>query len=474
MDLLQLEILKAQKKKQPTLNLKNHCFDKQLSFLEDPSDYIMAVTSRRAGKTTACAYHLLQTALQCPSTLSVYITLARTNAKQIVWPVLHELNRAHRLGGIANESDLIFRFPNGSRIWCSGAATSVEVDRFRGHAFKLVYLDEAQSFGHHLSSLIDDVLRFAVLDYRGQIRMIGTPGPVPVGFYHDVWADKIKGWSKHHWTVFDNPFIQKKRGQSAKEYLAQELERRGLNEADPTIQREIFGKFVVDTRTLVLHYEASANHFESLPRDLTYVFGIDIGFEDSDAIAVLGFSHQSPVTYLVFESIKSKQGFSELVSEIERLTKIYQPIKLMIDEGGLGKKLAEEMRRRYRIPVQPADKARKFENIEILNDCLRTRRFMAKKDSRFANDAMLLEWDFEKMRPDKKVVSSRFHSDIIDAVLYGFKESPAYSWQPSAPKPRLGSAEWGKEEEKRMFEEDYERLIAQQEDKDVPALDWLL
>lgn len=434
----------------------------------------MAVTSRRAGKSTACAIHLLYAALKHPGTLSVYITLARTNAKGIIWPVLLELNREYKLGGIPNESDLILKFPNGSRVWASGAATSVEIDRFRGHAFKLVYIDEAQSFGNHLHNLIDDVLRFAVMDYRGQIRMIGTPGPVPVGYYHDVWSDKIKGWSKHHWTVFDNPFIQKKRGQSPEEYLKEELERRGLTEQDPTIQREVFGKFVIDRRKLVIDYAEDRNDYGEPPRGLTYIFGIDIGFEDADAIAVLGFDYTSPTTYLVEECVKSKQGLTELIGTIERLREKYKPIKLMIDEGGLGKKLAEEMRRRYQIPVQPADKARKFENIEILNDCLRTKRFLAKRDSRFANDAMLLEWDFERMRPDKKYVSDRFHSDIIDAVLYGFKESPAFNWQPEAIKPKVGTPEWGKQEEQRMYQEEYERMISEGEQDEVPKLDWIL
>lgn len=432
----------------------------------------MAVTSRRAGKTTACAFHLLHTALTNPNSLCVYITLARTNAKGIIWPVLHDLNRQYQLGGIANESDLVFRFPNGSRVWASGAATSVEIDRFRGHAFKLVYIDEAQSFGTFLKQLIDDVLRFAVMDYRGQIRMIGTPGPVPVGYYHDVWVDKIKGWAKHHWTVFDNPYIQQKRGQSPEEYLEEELRNRGLTREDPTIQREVFGKFVVDASKLVINYSDTRNHFQELPRDLVYIFGIDIGFEDADAIAVLGYSPNSPTTFLIEEVVHSKQGFTELVRHIEELRRRYRPVKMMIDEGGLGKKLAEEMRRRYLIPVQPADKARKFENIEMLNDSLRTGRFMARKDSRFANDAMLLEWDYEKMRPDKKVVSDRFHSDIIDAVLYGFKESPAYSWQPEPIKPKIGTLEWGKLEEQRMYDAELEKLQRENEESTL-GLDWL-
>jgi hypothetical protein len=465
-------IQKLEAKTAPDFEVRDLCFDKQIAFIEDKADYIMAVTSRRAGKTTACAFHLLSTALQNSNSLSVYITLARTNAKGIVWPVLHELNREYKLGGVANESDLIFRFPNGSRIWASGAATSVEIDRFRGHAFKLVYIDEAQSFGNHLSSLIDDVLRFAVMDYRGQIRMIGTPGPVPVGYYHDVWADKIRGWNKHHWTVFDNPFIQQKRGQSPKEYLDEELKNRGLTEDNPTIQREVFGRFVVDSSKLVLNYEGARNDYTNLPRGLNYVFGIDVGFEDADAIAVIGFTHTEPTTYLIEEHLVNKQGLTELVGAIERLRERYKPIKLMIDEGGLGKKLAEEMRRRHRIPVQPAEKQRKFETIEFLNDALRTKRFMAKKDSRFANDAMLLEWDFEKMRPDKKVVSDRFHSDIIDAVLYAFKESPAYSWAPEPIKPKIGTPEWGKQEEERMYQASLERLTKEKEESDL-GLDWL-
>ena len=148
----------------------------------------------------------------------------------------------------------------------------------------------------------------------------------------------------------------------------------------------------------------------------------------------------------------------------------FEPFKMMIDEGGLGKKLAEEMRRRYRIPVQGADKTRKFETIEMMNDCLRTGKLMAKKDSRFAHDSMLLEWDFERSRPDKKVVSDRFHSDIIDAVLYGFKESPAFAWEPDPVKPKQGTPEWGKAEKEKMYQEALEHFQKEEIDNELDFL----
>ncbi len=117
-----------------------------------------------------------------------------------------------------------------------------------------------------------------------------------------------------------------------------------------------------------------------------------------------------------------------------------------MDEGGLGKKIAEEMRRRHGIPVQPADKARKMENVAFLNDALRTGRFKAKKESRFAQDSYLVEIDREKTTPDRLVVKSSYHSDVIDAVLYAFKESPSYAYQTPPVKPKHGTKEWAEAE----------------------------
>jgi hypothetical protein len=453
------------------LNLNELCFDKQLAFLTDKSLFAMAVTSRRAGKTTACALHLLNTAMSTSKCVCLYIAPARTNAKKIIWPMLHEFNREYELGAISNESDLSFRFTNGSMIYVSGAATAGEVDRFRGLALKLTYVDESQDFGNYLEQLINDVLVPASFDNKGQIRLIGTPGPVPVGYYYDAYQSK--GWSHHAWTIFDNPWIQRKRGESAQALLEQEMERRGVDESDPTIQREIFGRFVVDTKRLVIDYNPSINDFDTLPASVNrFILGIDLGFNDADAIAVLGYGDASYTTYLVDECIETKQGLTELVHQVERLVSIYKPYKMMIDAGGIGKKLAEEMRRRYKIPVQDADKKRKFENIEILNDCLRTQRFMAKKTSRFANDSRLMEWDFDKITPDKRVVSDRFHSDIIDAVLYGFKESPAFTWEAPQIKPKIGTERWGREEEARMFESELERFTKQESDSQL-GLEWI-
>lgn len=453
------------------LNLNDLCFDKQLQFINDSSQFAMAVTSRRAGKTTACALHLLSTAICKPKSRCLYLHPVRLDAKRVLWPMLHDFNRDYKLNGVANEAELYFRFPNGSIIYVSGAATAGEISRFRGLELTLTYIDESQSFGNYLEQLINDVLVPASFDNKGQIRLIGTPGALPVGYYADAYHSK--GWSHHAWTLFDNPWIQKKRHESPQAILLQEMERRGVSENDPTIQREIFGRFVIDSKKLVIDYDPLLNHFDTLPTaKWKHILGIDIGYEDADAIAVLCYCDASPTTYLIDEIISVKQGLTDLVRQVQELIIRYQPHKMMIDEGGLGKKLAEEMRRRYKIPVQAADKTRKFETIEMLNDCLRTSKFMARKDSKFVNDSMLMEWDFEKSTPEKRVVSERFHSDIIDATLYGFKESPAFTWEPIVKGPMVGTPEWGRAQEREMFEKALEHFN-KQEQENLSGLEWI-
>ncbi len=445
----------------PAFHVEHLLFDKQLEFVNDPNPFKTAVCSRRSGKTFACAAHLVATALKFPGTSSLYITISRNNAKKIIWPTLQEIILGNQLEAKSDLTELSIRFKNGSIIYVSGANDATEIEKFRGLALKLVYLDECQSFRAYIQTLIDDIITPALMDYAGSLCLIGTPGAVPVGYFHDC-ATKHKSWSNHAWTFFDNPHITEKSGMSHQQLLNRELERRGVDINDPTIQREWFGRWVLDAESLLLRYEPAKNHYIDLPpANYDYIMGIDLGFVDADAIAVLAWSESVPETFLVAESVVPKQGITELVHGIQALAKEFPISKMVIDEGGLGKKIAEEIRRRHHIPVLPADKTRKFENYALLNDALRSGRFKAKSTSRFAQDSYLLEIDRDKTTPDKIKVKDSFHSDIVDSVLYAFRESPAFSYQPPKPTHKRGTPEWAKEQVtdmEREAEEYFEKL----------------
>lgn len=445
----------------PNFRLDAFLFKEQLALAIDPSKFATAVCSVRAGKTITCAADLIQTCLTKPGTVSLYITLARSSAKRIIWPELHKINRDFKLGGVPNESDLSFKFPNGSIIYCSGASDSAEIEKFRGLSnVALAYLDESQAFRSHIKELVEEILIKRLYDTNGRLRLIGTPGPIPSGYFYN--ASQSPQWSHHAWTLHSNPWIEKKSGCTVAELIAQDCARKGVGLDDPSIQRECFGRWVLDANSLLLEYQPERNHYDELPKgNYVYLLGMDFGFEDADSFTVLGWREGSPDTYLVEELVAEKQTYEQMVQNFDSLYRKYKICKVVADPGGGGKKLIESLRLRYPVPMEAADKLGKIANYGLLNNALRTGRFFAKRDSRFAQDCNLLERDRDKSTPDKIVVKG--HSDAVDSALYAFRESPAYGYTPPLARPKPGTLEWQLAEHERMREETYEQIKKEQE-----------
>lgn len=427
-------------------------FGVQNEFINDESRYLVAQCSRRAGKTNALAIRFFKTLEKHPKTQCVYLGLTLESARNILWPVLHDLNELHGLGCKFLDSKLIMTHPNGSKLRILGADMSNFIKRLKGIKSPGIAIDEAQDFGPHLQSLVDDVLSPCISDYTdGWLAMTGTPGPVPQGYFFKATQERKFGYSYHAWTCLDNPYMPDPAG-----FIAEQQKRNEWEDNNPTLLREWRNQWVLDVQSLWIQYKESINHFTQLPNitphKWNYIMGVDIGFKDADAIAILAWSEHAPATYLVEELVTRKQTTSELAEQIEDFRKRYDISKIVMDEGGLGKKIAEEFRRRLQIPVEQADKARKQENVAFLNDSMRRAKFFAPKSSKFASDSYLVQIDWDKSRPDKIIIKKHPHSDIIDAVLYAFKESPAYAYEPPVKKPQIGSKEWADARHNEMFE----------------------
>ncbi len=435
-------------------------FPAQNKFIEDANRFIDAQCSRRAGKTNGLAIRFFKTLEKYPRSQCIYLGLTLDSAREIMWPVLQELNEKYKLGCTFVDSRLTMTHPNGAKLKLFGADMKNFIKRLKGRKYPGVGVDEAQDFGSHLQSLIDDVLTPSIADYEdGWLALTGTPGPVPQGYFFDVTQNRRYGYSHHAWTLLDNPYMP-----NPAQFIEELMKKREWDAANPTLLREYRNQWVLDVEALWIRYKESLNHYDVLPEGkYTYALGIDIGFNDADALAVLAWSDTSPVTYLVEELVTPKQGLTELVEQVQAMRKKYDIAKMVIDEGGLGKKLAEEMRRRYHIPVQPADKARKQENVEFLNDALRLSRFKAKAKSRFAQDTYLVQIDWDNTTPDRIVIKKKPHSDIIDAVLYAFKESPAYAYEEPLPKAKPGTKAHADEVANAMFEAAMEHFSAEAE-----------
>jgi hypothetical protein len=433
-------------------------FPAQNAFVNDPNRNIVAQCSRRAGKSNGLALRFFKTLAKYPKSQCIYLGLTQESAREIMWPVLQEINDKYQLGCVFVESKMIMKHPNGAKLKIMGADLKNFIKRLKGRKYPGIAIDEAQDFGTHLQSLVDDVLTPSTADYEdGWLALTGTPGPVPQGYFFEITQNRRFGYSFHEWTLLDNPHMP-----NPKAFIDEIKEKREWDDNNPTLLREYRNKWVLDVEALWIRYKEGLNHYTEMPKgEYNYILGIDIGFKDADALAVLAWSESDPNTYLVEELITSKQGLTELVDQVHEMYTKYKISKSVIDEGGLGKKLAEEMRRRHAIPVQAADKARKQENVELLNDHLRRSKFKAKSNSRFAQDSYLVQIDWAKSTPDRIIINKTPHSDIIDAVLYAFKESPAWTHKDVPTPPAYGSRAWAQAEQEKMFDQAMEHFEEQ-------------
>lgn len=425
-------------------------FPEQDAFVGDLSQFLAACTTRRAGKSTGLARRFYKQMEKHPGSLSRYIALTRDSARDIMLPALMELNDLYNWQAKFVENPLTMTIPNGAKLRLIGADMKNFIPRLRGAKTVANAIDEAQSFGPHLESLVNDVIVPTMADYEDSwLAVTGTPGPVPRGFFYDITEGGIGDYSMHRWSLLNNPHLP-----NPKEFIEKLKQRQKWDDDNPTLLREWMGRWVLDLNALLIKYSETKNHYDELPHHaMHYIIGVDIGHKDADAIAVLGWSDFSSKIYLIEEIVTKEQDLTTLATQLDAVVAKYKPDKLVMDEGALGKKIAEEFRRRKHIPVQPADKHRKMENVALLNDWLRRDLFFAKKNSLFAQESYSVQIDYEHTTPDRLVVKKGFHSDIIDAVLYAFRESPAFNYTQPIIKPKWGTEEWRRQEATRMESE---------------------
>lgn len=438
-DAVLAELRRRQAKKAdsaPKFTFTDHCFPQQSEFFRNKGPrFRTAVCSRRAGKTVGIAADMIDTCLSEPNSTCLYVTLSKRNARNIIWHDVQKILSDYEIPHKPNQVEMSITFENGSRINIEGAKDRNEMEKYRGWKLRKCYVDEAQSFRSYIKDLVNEVITPALRDLRGELYLTGTPGPVPAGFFYE--CAHSPNWANFKWTAFDNPYMHNPPELDLEITLAEERRMKGITELDPSYRRETFGEWIEDLDSLVFKYNEQINDYNVIPKsdDYTYIMGVDIGFNDADAIAVLAYSKDSNRAFLVEEYVKPKQSISELAAAIKEIDDAYGCVKKVIDAGALGKKINEEIAQRYEIILEPAEKQRKHEFIELMNADLRNGKLMAKRTSRFAEDCKLVQWDRDKSTPDRLKVSDVYHSDICDAVLYAYREARHYLYQ--KPKPEL-------------------------------------
>lgn len=403
------------------VNVLDVSFAKQFKFIKDPAKLKAGFCTRRAGKSYGIGLALVQACLDNAGTSSLYVALTRESAKRIMFKdVLHVINRKHDLGMEFNNSDLTVRFANGSLLYLMGMDSSEdEAHKALGQKFKLAVVDEAASFRRDLRDIVYKVLRPAATDLNGQIILIGTPSNITKGLFFDVVHGKEPGWALHQWSAFDNPYI-------ADKWRAEIEELKSTNPLvieTPWFKQMYLGQYVVDVDSLVYKFNYERNAVAEIPSDLTYVLGVDLGFDDPSAFVVVGYKDLDRKLYILDIYKQSKMIISDVAERIKYYEKTYQPVRMVIDNAA--KQSVEELKQRFQIPLIAADKHGKAEFIEIMNSEFIMGNILAKSDSceQLFSEYETLIWDDKSA---KRQEHPNCDNHLADAALYAWRNCYNY------------------------------------------------
>ncbi len=397
--------------------------------------------ARRSGKTVGFAAKMILRSVSQPIAPVGYGTLTRENAKRIIWPDLIRLNEEFSLNAKIDLTALTMQVPGGGPISLHGVDKVTEIAKLRGHKFGEFILDECQSIRNALLvELLEEILDPTLRDYRGSLYLGGTVPPVHSGRWWDVgWGKLNDKWEQHFWTLKDNPYFPAySLGQNYDDVIAEILNDNSWTPENKTFMREYLGIAIQDLDALLYAYDPDINDISgSLPEEMTYAIGIDVGGveggDDSDAIEVIGWQKHDRTVYQCHWE-KGHGDIEDIANRIKPLMAKYRPIAIVIDQGGLGNKIAETLRNRYGIPVEAADKKRKGEYIKLLNTDLRAGRIKVDPDSQVAHDWKNVEKDPEDWKVGElKERKGGYHGDSSDAFLYVWRKALHWLEQPAEP-----------------------------------------
>lgn len=467
--LLETEVAKATKSTTPGSSaltavaarlraLRKDLMPAQLEFLQDPAKKKAAICTRRAGKTYVCRHMLAEAVLANPwenrrkaQPVIQYIAQTRGKALDLAWTPFKAICQDIGLEAHFDDHQLRATFPNGVLVRMGGAEDRDELEKYRGDAYVLVVVDEAASFGPRIEELIMSSLSAALMDYDGTLAMVGTPGQSQAGYFWEVYAGKHPEWSVRRWSYMTNiHFPESVRNESWVEANVGPL-------SSPKVQREYFGNWVSDASSIIYQYNAATAAWDGkLPagHEFTHVLGIDPGYRDPTAFAVVAYSKTHPHLFVRHTEAKQHMLPTEIAERIVALKAMFNIQKIVMDTGGsMAKNSMVEWNRRYGFGIRAAEKKQKFNFIEHMNSEFYLGRIRVEDTQPVCQEWKTLVYadaddDGTSVRHDALPKEHPgFANHMADACLYAFRESQHYrSKEPEIP-PVFDSPEYWRKQQ---------------------------
>ena len=318
-----------------------------------------------------------------------------------------------------NDRDKRWTFPSGATLTFGYLDTENDVYQYQGAALQFIGFDELTQFPERpYRYLFSRLRRLHGVDVPLRMRAATNPG----GLGHE-WVRRrfIEPGSPERPFVpaklRDNPSLD------ADEYRA------SLAELDTTTRQQLEdGVWVRDADGLVYRFSEARNVIKEAPECERYVLGIDYGARSPTAFVLVGWRRQDPTVYALRAWKRAGMSPSEAgeaaLAIREELRAEQKTLAIVGDTGGLGAGYAEEAQRRFKLPIEAAEKTNKLGYIKLLNGDMERGRIkvVAAECQPLIDEWLELPWHEER---DKE--ASGFNNHCADACLYAWRRTHAYT-----------------------------------------------
>ena len=442
------------------IDLRDRDFTAQNNAIDDTSSLKAYNCTRRAGKTLSIVIDFLESGSNNPKTKYLYMALTLDSARGICWDEFKEYNDTHNLGFKANESRSELRHPNGSLIKLAGADCSEkQMRKILGQKYKKVAIDEAGSFTIDMNRLVYQMIEPTLIDLKGQLILLGTCENIPNTFFERVTEGVEQGWSVHKWTARENPHVR----ENFIDQINSILERNPNAVNASWFKTHYLNQWCSDDDLLIIKI-SDENIVGELPKinprtRWQFVLGVDIGYNDANAFTVTAFNKYIKRMFFVESFKKAELDFTGVSKLITNLQRRYPFFRIVID--GANKQGVQELRNRWKLPLQNAEKQGKATYLRILRD-----DFIEGKAQILEGKCNELETEWNQLiwkDGNKQDEDPRCQNHCSDSALYSWREARHYIAQDEPPKLSVNSDEYMRKEEEREARELMRQIREQKE-----------
>lgn len=335
-----------------------------------PPIYSAALLPRRQGKSRGALQYGAYLCSTKPRANVLYIARTGKQATQLASEHLTLPNTQYNWKAHYRRTEGAWYFPaTSSWLYVAGADHDRFFEQWRGYAWDLVIIDEAQSMTHvDLERFVHEVVGPALPERNGRFIMVGTPGYEPRGYYYEVCETSLHSrYTVYHTDPNDphkNPYTKKFLEEEIK--IQKDISSDVVNEA--WFQREFYGRWVADNRKNVIQLDSRNYTTTWKPTPQTqYILGIDFGYVDPNAFVIAAYEPLSPVITYLEAYEQTEMLLHETAEKIQSYMGKYPRLRIVADPGGNSKALWEEFRRTYGLPLEVAKKPEKRAHTERLN-----------------------------------------------------------------------------------------------------------